>query len=195
MEIALLVALIAMLVGLARGGSLVPLIQTPFRRGILLAVALVVQLAFVAWPPSWLTRPGAMAIFLTTEVLVVGFLWLNRALPGMVWVAVGLALNAAVIVANGAMPVSQSAARIAGTEFLTDSRHVEHGLHLRNEALNDSSHLIVFSDIVPVPILEKVVSGGDLLIAAGIGLLVYRRTRGQLSLNQDVVGFRGPSSA
>jgi hypothetical protein len=179
MEVGLFVALVAMIIGLAQGGSPISLIDTRFNRAWLLALALVVQLAFVAWPPSWLTRPLATVIFLGTELLVVAFLLLNRRLPGVAWVAIGLGLNAIVIGVNGAMPVSATAARMAGTEFLTDTRHVEHGLHLRNEAMSANTRLRFMSDVIPVPVLEKVLSGGDLRIAGGIGLLVYRRVRSE----------------
>jgi hypothetical protein len=89
----------------------------------------------------------------------------------------GLALNLVVIVANQAMPVSESAARAAGTDFLTDDRHVAHGLHLRNEVLDENTVFPWLSDVIPLPIVKQVASFGDVVIGLGIALLVYKRMK------------------
>lgn len=181
MEIAFVVVLVAAGLGLLRGGSLVSLIETRFGFGWLVFVALGIQLYFVAAPPAWLTRASALAIFLTTQTAVLAFVAFNRRLPGIWLVGLGLFANMVVIAANQAMPVSQTAARIAGAEFITDDRHVEHGLHLRNEVMTEDSVLPWAADVIPVPVLHFVVSLGDLVIAAGLARLVYRRTKGTSS--------------
>jgi hypothetical protein len=43
--------------------------------------------------------------------VVLAFVWANRLLPGMALVFLGFAANAAVITANGAMPVDEAARR------------------------------------------------------------------------------------
>ena len=178
MEIALFVILGAAGIGLARGGSLHLLIETRFRFAALVFIALVIQAYFVVSPPEWLTRTSALAIFLASQFVVLAFVALNRRLPGMWLVGVGLLINMLVIAANQAMPVSETAARLAGAEFITDHRHEEHGLHLRNEPMTSHSVLPWAADVIPIPGLAFVVSIGDLVVAAGLARLVYRRTKG-----------------
>jgi hypothetical protein len=64
--------------------------------------------------PDWLS---ALSI-LTSQLLLLIFAWLNRHLPGMSILIVGLVLNLAVMVANGGfMPINPNTAeRIVGTE-------------------------------------------------------------------------------
>lgn len=71
------------------------------------------------WFPDWL----AAACLLTSQALFLGFAWLNRRLPGMWLLLAGLALNLAVIAANGGfMPIGpQTAARLVPAETLAGS--------------------------------------------------------------------------
>jgi hypothetical protein len=115
-----------------------------------------------------MTPDNATPIYLGSQVLVAIFLVLNRRIAGVGLVALGLSLNALVVASNGAMPVSPAAVRVAGAESLSDPRHVHHGVHLRNEALTPATRLVPLSDVLPVPPIEKVLSFGDLVIAAGL---------------------------
>ena len=72
-----------------------------------------------------------------------------------------------VVALNGAMPVSTSALTHAGLDrFVEDPRH---------ELVDASTLLPWLGDVVPValPGLGQAVSPGDVLIAAGAGLLLY----------------------
>ncbi len=173
MEIAVILLVGTTAFALARGGSFDALLDTRLRFLPLVFAAVAIQVYFVVAPPAWLTHTGAMLIYLSTQALTLGFIWFNRNLPGMWLVVAGLALNMTVIALNGAMPVSESASRVAGAEFLTDHRHVEHGLHLRNEVLDDSARLPLFSDVIPVPGIGQVVSAGDVLIGLGLITLIF----------------------
>jgi hypothetical protein len=177
MEIAPLIALCAGLVAVVGGGSLLGLVETKFRAFGLVIASFVVQFAFVLWPPEWLTRTSAFWILLSTQVAVLAFLLLNRRLPGATLMLIGIALNVLVISANQAMPVSETAARAAGTDFLTDERHVEHGLHLRNEILDEDTRLPWLADVIPLPVVGQVASVGDAILGWGIALLVYKRMK------------------
>ena len=177
MEIAPLIALCAGIVALVGGGSLQGLKDTRFRGLGLIIGSFFVQFTFVLWPPEWLTRASAFAVLLLTQAAVVAFVLLNRRLPGTSLMLVGLALNIIVIAANQAMPVSERAAGLAGTEYLTDQRHVDHGLHLRNERLTEDTNLPWLSDVIPLPIVEQVASVGDLILGLGIARLVYKRMK------------------
>jgi hypothetical protein len=81
--------------------------------------------------------------------------------------ATGFTCNALVVALNGAMPVSLATLARAGiTGFSEDPRH---------ELVDTTTRLHWLGDVVPValPGLGQAVSPGDVLIAAGAGLLLY----------------------
>ena len=170
MELALVIALGAALIGVRRGGSLQALSNTRFRAPALVFVGLGLQLAFDLWSPEWLTKDMALALLLVSNTFVALFIALNQRLPGMLLIAVGLALNVAVIAANGAMPVSPEAAESSGATTSVDDTGGKH------EALDEDTLLPWFADVIPVPGVRVVLSVGDLLLALGIGRLVYACT-------------------
>src|SRR5688572_13084002 len=103
MSLSLVAALvIALVAGLLRGGSLESLAQTRVRWIVLLIEGLLVQLVFDIWDPVGLTSGGELAVLLISNLSVLAFVLLNRAIPGMLLVAAGLLLNTVVITANQA---------------------------------------------------------------------------------------------
>jgi hypothetical protein len=159
----------AVLVGWAAGGSLDALARLRLPAAGLVPAALAVQalgaLAGLAGAPAG----PSYALGLAVSALLVGlFLARARRVPGLGLVTLGLALNALVVAANGAMPVSASAAARAGAEsgaLASDLRH---------EPLDAGTRLPLLADVVPValPLRPEVVSPGDVLVAAGLGRLV-----------------------
>ena len=165
MSLVLIVLAVALAIGWARGGSLTRLGALPLRDRPLVVAALLVQLlgALVGGPFHPLGLAGS-------ALLVVGFLARNRGVRGTGLVALGLLLNAVVVAANGAMPVSAEAAGRAGTgvqDLLT-------GADPRHELAGPGTRLRWLGDVVPVPLplRPEVVSPGDVLVAAGLGQLV-----------------------
>jgi hypothetical protein len=170
MIVVALVVIAAVIVAILRGGSLDSLTATKFRWTPLLLAGLVIQLGFDLWTPAGLTRAGATTVILASYAAVAGFALLNRRLPGMAIITLGLALNVIVIAANGAMPVSPEAARRAGVDLPeTAVKHV---------ILDEDTRLPWLADTIPVPGVRGVVSLGDLLLALGLSRLVYMRTLG-----------------
>lgn len=170
MILALIVAVLACLVALVRGGSLDNLASTHLRWSLLLFGALMVQIVVDLSDPPWLGDGAGFLIMLATNAAVIAFLALNRQLPGMALAALGLLLNLIVIVANGAMPVSAWAAEVVGLSEQLQDPGVKH------EVLDSQTLFPFLGDIIPIPGLSKIVSVGDVVLAAGIGLLVYRRS-------------------
>lgn len=166
MVLVLLVAALALLAATLVGGP--RLAQVRLRAVRLLVVAAAVQLGTSAFAPeSGLAR--AVALVMTT--LLVGlFVYGNRAVAGAPLIGAGLLLNVIVVAANGAMPVSVSAAEDAG---LTRA-----ALGLEEDAMRepvgDGTRLVLLGDVVPLtlPWRAQVVSPGDVLVAAGVGLLL-----------------------
>jgi Family of unknown function (DUF5317) len=162
----LVVAVVALAVSLATGGA--RLARVRIRAVRLLAAAAVVQVGTsVLVPGSGIARATALVL---TTVLVGLFLVGNARLPGVPLVALGLLLNVVVVGANAAMPVSVSAAARAGIE--------RSDLHLARDAMREptgsNTRFAVLGDVVPValPTRPQVVSPGDVLVAAGVCLLL-----------------------
>jgi hypothetical protein len=166
----LAVAAVAGLYGLVRGGSLDGVAATKFRFLWLLFGGFVLQIGFSLWNPVWLTETGEITVLVASNLLVAVFLITNRRLPGMLLAAGGLVLNMLVIASNGAMPVSLEAADIAGTDLETADFGIKH------EPLGDDTIFPWLGDVIPVPGLSTLISAGDVVLALGIGRLVYRRT-------------------
>jgi hypothetical protein len=105
---------------------------------------------------------------LGSAVCIAIFLRLNLRHPGVGLLALGFFSNAVVVALNGAMPVSLRALERAGVgdAVLTDPRH---------ELSDGATQLSWLGDVVPValPGIGQAVSPGDVLIAAGAGLLLY----------------------
>jgi hypothetical protein len=172
MMIALLLGTAAVVVGLARGGSLESLASTPLRWLGLLFGGLALQVAAALWSPWWLTPQWALLVVVLSNLAILLFIAANRRLPGMLIADLGVALNLLVIVVNGAMPVSAVAARQAGIETVPSP------VALKHERMTDATALPWLGDIVPLPVVGEVLSIGDVLLAGGIARLVYARTTG-----------------
>ena len=101
---------------------------------------------------------------------MLAFLLRNRRLRGAGVVAAGLLLNAAVIGLNGAMPVERGAAQAAGVPYGA----IAAGRDARHEPAGPATRLRPLGDVVPVPLplLPQVLSPGDVLVAAGLGVVV-----------------------
>ena len=172
MSLSLIAALVvALIAGLARGGSLESLAQTRLRWTLLLAEGLAIQVFFDIWNPAGLTKTGALGVLLFSNLAVATFLFLNRAIPGMLLIGAGLVLNSIVITANQAMPVSPGAASSAGLEppaKLEDD--------LKHERLDSETKLSWLADVIPVPGLQEILSLGDIALALGVGRVVYVQT-------------------
>lgn len=166
MVLVLLVAALALAAALlSSGGRLAGLRIRAVR--LLVAAAVVQVSTSVLAPASATARAAALVV---TAVLVVLFVIGNRRLAGTPLVAAGLMCNAAVIAANGAMPVSLAAAERAGLA----RADLRLGADLLREPMTGGTRLRLLGDVVPValPARPQVVSPGDVLVAAGVGLLL-----------------------
>ncbi|MGH8892827.1 MAG: DUF5317 domain-containing protein [Actinomycetes bacterium] len=174
MVLVLLVAVVALAAVLVTGGARLAQVRLRAVR-LLVAAALVQLLTSAVLPWSGATRLTALVL----TVLLVGlFVVGNGRVAGAPLIGAGLLLNVIVIAANGAMPVSVPAAERAG---LTPPE-----LRLAQEAMrepvDEATTLAMLGDVVPValPWRPQVVSPGDVLVAAGVGLLlVSARSRRQ----------------
>lgn len=157
----------ALLIGYVRGGRIANLAHVRLRRGWLVAVSVLAQgsltaVAAVNGPVEALTWP----VLLTSHLALLVFVWCNRLLPGMGLVFLGFGMNAAVITTNGAMPVARDALTAVSGGGATTIAPGKHRL------LADGDTLVWLADILPIPVLRTVVSAGDVVLAAGVAILV-----------------------
>ncbi|MTV26025.1 hypothetical protein FTX61_11480 [Nitriliruptoraceae bacterium ZYF776] len=173
MPFTLTVLVLAIAVSYVRGGRLTRIADVQLRSNALLFVGLALQLAVdLAAGRGILGDATALgwSILLVSQLLVVGWLVRNRQLPGVLLVAVGLALNAVVIAANGAMPVDPAAMRVLGVEHLD----VPLGKHTLMTA---ETALPWLADVIPLPPLRSIISVGDVVLALGLVPLTHALMR------------------
>jgi Family of unknown function (DUF5317) len=169
MALVAVVLVVALLLGRALSGRARRLAGLPIHGWPLLVLAGLAQVGGALAARAGSGGGQALGAVAATA-LVVGFLGVNRALQGVPLVALGLLLNAFVIVANGAMPVSAEAARRAGV----DVGPIAAGLDAGHVLLDSATELPALADRIPLPlpVVPEVLSVGDVLVAAGLGLLV-----------------------
>lgn len=175
MPFTLTVLTLAVVLSYLRGGRLRRIAEAPLRWPLLLFLGLALQLGVDLAASRGLLVTAALEsylLLLASQVLVLMWVLVNWKLPGMVLVGLGLALNAAVIGANGAMPVDPAAIAALGIE----GAEVPPGKHV---LMDESTRLPWLADIWALPPLRSIISVGDIVLAAGLiplthGLMSYR---------------------
>lgn len=193
MVLVLATVLCALVFGYARGGRLTNLAHVDLRHGWLVVLSVVAQgtLAAVSWadgPVAAVSSP----LLLSSHAALLGFVVANHLLPGMTLVFAGFAMNAAVITANGAMPVSLEALQTVSGGAATTITPGKHRLLMEGDALSP------LADIYAIPVLRTVVSAGDMVLAAGVGILVvnlmlrHPRPEGRRTRSRRGTGGQAP---
>ncbi|HEX9774261.1 MAG TPA: DUF5317 domain-containing protein [Actinomycetota bacterium] len=165
---ALLFVIVAgLLIGYARGGRIRNINSSRVRWLPVAWSAALLQIAAQFLPRSW--SVAAFAFIVASYFVLFAFAGKNFRVTGMAFVALGAALNFAVILANQGMPVSQDAAVRAGIPADQTHQLVVRGKHFITT--DDDVLLRPLSDIIPFR-HPHVVSIGDLVIWAGLILLI-----------------------
>ncbi len=176
MTVILVVILVACAIGAIRGGSVHNLAQLHLAGWPLVFVAVAAQAAGAFAATLGLGHAGTLYVLgmVSSALLVVVFVALNRSLRGMPLIALGFLLNALVVAANGAMPVDQAAADRVGINTVSLYRNTD----AKHELVDSQTLLSPLADVIPVPLPgpldfgNNVVSVGDIVLAAGIGVLL-----------------------
>ncbi len=164
--------LIGVVVGLLLGGRPSGLSELRFRWSWVFLAGLMVQL--ILFSDAVTERVGALGapIYVVSTGLVLAAVVANRAIPGMLVVALGAASNLAAIVANGGyMPASISAMEALGK--------VEKTVY-SNSSVVPQPALAPLTDIFALPSwlpLTNIFSVGDVLIGVGVGLVIVLAMR------------------
>ena len=169
---------LAVVLGYLLGGRLSAFENLRLRWWGLIVVGLAIQ--FMPLPEGdggtdLVVRTAALAVSYT---LIVAFAIANFRVPGMPLILIGVAANFLVIVANGGMPVSESA--------LIDSGHGNDVGQLQQEGF-DKHHLMDDDDVltfladaigIPSPI-GQAISIGDVFVYLGLTWLTVAAMRGR----------------
>lgn len=169
--------LVGAVLGWARGGRLRHLADQSFGALPLLWSAVALQLALGSRLTASLSADTRFGFVLASYALSGTWLVLNTARRGrqrafrlgLGLVAAGWLLNAAAVVPNRGMPVSLAAYRTAG---LDPRSSVGDGHLYKHVPAGPGTALRPLGDVIPVPPLKAVVSIGDLVMLAGVPLLV-----------------------
>src|SRR5437763_2991621 len=143
-------------------GRLLNLAELKFHKSWLLLLALGIQLPLILM--SGPRTPLREALYVTSYLAAMAFLYFNRRIPGIWLIAAGAGLNLIAITANGGvMPASPHALAAAGLPP-APSHDFIHSMALR------SPRLLFLGDVFAVPSswpLSNVFSAGDICIALG----------------------------
>lgn len=155
-----LAILMGVLVGLARGGKLPSFARLGLRWAPVLALGLVAQTV----ADQRAMTGGTTLLVLGSFVLILGMVR-NLHLKGMTIVSIGMLLNLTALAVNGHVPVRFDSL-VAVNPDLTRESVISVGAVRQIES--DSTSLAFLGDIVPIPVLNDVISFGDLILMAGL---------------------------
>jgi hypothetical protein len=140
---------------------------------------LVIGAALLQIAAQFVPRTASTAAYVLV-VLSYGLLFMfaaaNWRLPGMAFIACGAALNYTVILANRGMPIAAWAAARVGFVGADAERLVLRGKHFVDAG--GHAHLHLLGDTIPLWRQPSIASVGDLIIWAGLILLIASLVRG-----------------
>jgi hypothetical protein len=181
---------LAVVIGFIAGGSLRPFERLKLHWWGVALVGLALQGIPLA---TGVGESIGWALLIASYGLLVAFAWINRRLPAAWLVITGLALNILVIGVNDGMPVSSSALEAAGAtaDGLVGAGTVKHHL------MGPDDILTPLADVIGIPPpIGAVISIGDVLLYAGLGILVVTVMLGRSGENRRpparlFQGYRG----
>lgn len=163
---------IGLLAGFVAGGRLTGLATIQLRWSWIIVSGLLTQVLLFSEPVS--ARIGGLGppIYVASTALVIGAVLANRAVTGMLIVAVGAMSNLAAIVANGGyMPADPAALTALGAA---------HPTAYSNSTIVPDPLLAPLTDIFALPAwipFANVFSVGDILIGIGVGVVIVTAMR------------------
>ena len=174
MTVVIPIVALALLAGLVAGGSLRSFEHVRVHWWAAALGGLLLQ----ATPVGHDHRLAVLALAGSYSLLVT-FASINRRLPGAWLVLLGLGMNLAVVVPNGGMPVSLSAARSAGA-----ASSVRIADELKRHQMTSDDTLAFLGDVIPVPgPVGIVLSPGDVLLYLGMAWFLIAVTLGRSGEN------------
>jgi len=164
--------LIGVVAGFLTGGRLSGLATIQLKWSWVILAGLVVQIVLFSEPVS--ARIGSLGplVYVASTAVVIGAVLANRAITGMLIVALGAASNVAAIVANGGyMPADPAALTALGAA---------HPTAYSNSTIVPDPALAPLTDIFALPAwvpFANVFSIGDVLIGIGVVVVIVTAMR------------------
>jgi len=192
----ILAILLGIAIGIAMKGRLSNALNFRLKKVWVLLLAFIIQAGAQVMSFNGLTGITDYTIIIQGCVIIlllIGF-WYNRKYAGIIIMSLGFLLNALVMMLNGGkMPVSydilQKNNLIEAIDLLLAGRDSKHAL------IDDNTKLWFLSDVICLPGIfgntAGLVSIGDLIIAAGIFVLVAE----VVSNRRGLIGFSHNSTA
>lgn len=170
------IIIISIIIGLLRKGKLSSLSQISLKRTELLLLAFLIQAGLIflgSRKIEFVLNYSSYALAFSYVVLLIA-VWYNKKLKGMKIIALGIAFNFMVIVANGGhMPVLLSSLYKVGLDdfalVLKEGTYVTHTLITEKTLFRFLADVIPLSPPFPDP---SVVSVGDFLMFYGVFSLI-----------------------
>lgn len=163
---------IGIVAGFLAGGRLSGLASVQLKWAWVMLAGFVVQVVLFSEPVS--ARIGALGppVYVASTAVVIGSIFANRAIPGMLIVAAGALSNLVAIVANGGyMPADPAALTALGAA---------HPTAYSNSAIVADPVLAPLTDIFALPTwvpFANVFSVGDVLIGLGVVVVIVTAMR------------------
>ena len=189
----ILYAVVAGLVlGLLSGGRPAALADLRLRWAPAIAIGMAVQLALFSSPLGDAAGDAAPWIYAASNVLVLGAVAVNLAIPGLPLVLLGGLANAVAIIANGGyMPVSADALQAMGR---SEASVYSNSRLLAEPVLGPLTDIFAMPTWLPT---ANVFSLGDVLIGVGIAMAIAlgMHGRGPRVTNRHGVAPAGGAAA
>lgn len=171
-----IVLFFALAISMLRGGRLVNLGDIELRAWWLLITAFGLQTGTSFLPDEPWSDTAGIVMILSSFVLLMVLVVLNRASPGM-WIAgLGVLMNFTVIAVNGGMPVLAGAAEVASGFTVSEPDVSGSYKHI---PLDEDSQLTFLADVIPLRLanIGEVISLGDIFLALGLGAFLEHELR------------------
>jgi hypothetical protein len=182
------VLVVGVVIGFATGGSLRHFPSIRLRAWWFAIAGIALQFVNPSGALGHLAVAASFALLLIFAVL-------NIEQPGLLLFAVGVALNALVVIANGGMPITREAVVRSDQESTLPALESGAG-GAKHHLADDGSVLLILGDVTGVPApIGAAVSVGDLVLYAGIAWFVAASMRPGTGEPQLTSRARNTSSA
>lgn len=187
----LIACLLGIGAGIAAKGDVFNIAQFRLEKAYIILTAFVLQTAAQILSTQGMTFliDNSIVVYGVVFLLSAAGFWYNRHYSGILIMGIGLIMNFSVMgLNNGKMPVALEAAKRAGLGNVADD--LMRGLDGKHILLTESTRLPWLADIIAPPsvlgVLMRIVSIGDLIVVAGLAVLVFEMVRGKRK-NMEVV--------
>lgn len=177
--------IIALLVGLFRGGNFKGLADMKLKQAWVFPVLLMIQIVvYILQNKVPALGLYSNTIFILVYLVGLYFLWLNRHHTGFFIIFIGVLLNFLVMAFNGGrMPVSLEASLVLDPSFI---EALKTGLYGKHAAITESTRLAFLGDIIPLSApypREQIISIGDVIMNIGVFFFIQYLMLGKIEKN------------